>query len=469
MTNRIQLLCEGEDHWKDELHGGRADKKKPSDFDAAQLKAGTKEEMEHTDDQHKAEEIAMDHLSEDPDYYKKLKKVETEGASMTKMQDVFRDTPTQHDDSKDESVDEAQKDDFIDYDQGIRHPFLQQKRDNLKKAVEYLTNTLDKHGTPEMKRISAQLKGIENIPADQIKAKLSNAHDLLHKAKRNLASLDSPDKKRDAQAVSDALLALPSALKISSEISAGDKSDKGLWATKVNAYVDDETGDFIRRGTTTYPAGTEKPASASVRKAQAAAAQQAAAVDKRIQPHIRPAGAQSAPKGPVKPTIPTSVANRIKPVIRKKEEGVEESAWFDLACIMEGLQEAPVDWKQSFTKLAKADKKKGSSLKAGNQGQSQYHVPKGAKKPQEPKLARAGGPEDDPLKTASTAEFFETEAGNYFVYRGLNKRYYGMYVSADMKKVTNLGEHGSRAEAIDAMLHHHDKAAAGMGEAKKQE
>ena len=42
-----------------------------------QLKKGMKVEMEHTKDEDKAKEIAMDHLSEDPKYYIKLKKIET--------------------------------------------------------------------------------------------------------------------------------------------------------------------------------------------------------------------------------------------------------------------------------------------------------------------------------------------------------------------------------------------------------
>lgn len=42
-----------------------------------QLEMGMKVEMEHTDSEEKAKEIAMDHLWEDPSYYTKLKKVET--------------------------------------------------------------------------------------------------------------------------------------------------------------------------------------------------------------------------------------------------------------------------------------------------------------------------------------------------------------------------------------------------------
>ena len=41
-----------------------------------QLEAGIEEEMEHTTDTSVAKEIALDHLSEDPKYYTKLKKIE---------------------------------------------------------------------------------------------------------------------------------------------------------------------------------------------------------------------------------------------------------------------------------------------------------------------------------------------------------------------------------------------------------
>lgn len=61
---------------KDQIKGGLADKKKPSDFDASAIKQGIKVEMEHTDNKSIAREISMDHLAEDPNYYKKLKEVE---------------------------------------------------------------------------------------------------------------------------------------------------------------------------------------------------------------------------------------------------------------------------------------------------------------------------------------------------------------------------------------------------------
>lgn len=60
---------------KEALEGGVADAASPSDFDEDALWIGTLHEMEHTSDPLKAQEIAMDHLSEDPDYYKKLKTI----------------------------------------------------------------------------------------------------------------------------------------------------------------------------------------------------------------------------------------------------------------------------------------------------------------------------------------------------------------------------------------------------------
>lgn len=72
--------------WKDQIPGGNADKKKPSDYNRKNVERGKKIEFEHTDDPDTAREISMDHLEEHPDYYdsnhglpnmeKELKKLE---------------------------------------------------------------------------------------------------------------------------------------------------------------------------------------------------------------------------------------------------------------------------------------------------------------------------------------------------------------------------------------------------------
>jgi hypothetical protein len=54
---------------QDIMEGGAADKLKPEDFDQEALAIGTQRELEHTNDFNLAQEIAMDHLAENPDYY----------------------------------------------------------------------------------------------------------------------------------------------------------------------------------------------------------------------------------------------------------------------------------------------------------------------------------------------------------------------------------------------------------------
>ena len=67
----------------DKIPGGLADNKRPSDFSSDALKKGAKVESEHTTDKSIAQEIAMDHLSEDPKYYDKLQKMEKKAAKLS--------------------------------------------------------------------------------------------------------------------------------------------------------------------------------------------------------------------------------------------------------------------------------------------------------------------------------------------------------------------------------------------------
>ena len=57
------------------LYGGKADRISLSKFNKRDLDAGTRVEMEHTNDRRLAQEIASDHLAEDKDYYRKLAKL----------------------------------------------------------------------------------------------------------------------------------------------------------------------------------------------------------------------------------------------------------------------------------------------------------------------------------------------------------------------------------------------------------
>lgn len=92
---------------KDKLKGGRADNKKSSKYDSEELEMGTKVEMEHTNDEELAKEIAKDHLEEIPDYYTRLKKMEEDAKEYWENKDESDEDDKDDKDDKDESDDEA--------------------------------------------------------------------------------------------------------------------------------------------------------------------------------------------------------------------------------------------------------------------------------------------------------------------------------------------------------------------------
>lgn len=67
----------------DYISGGLADDKSSIDFNPEQILKGMEVEMEHTNDPRIALEITMDHLTENPEYYTFLDKMETEMESNT--------------------------------------------------------------------------------------------------------------------------------------------------------------------------------------------------------------------------------------------------------------------------------------------------------------------------------------------------------------------------------------------------
>ena len=65
----VEQLAKDREIRGDQISGGLGDDKSPLDFNKEQIKLGMKVEMEHSDDPMIALEIALDHLSEDPQYY----------------------------------------------------------------------------------------------------------------------------------------------------------------------------------------------------------------------------------------------------------------------------------------------------------------------------------------------------------------------------------------------------------------
>lgn len=76
------------------LSGGLGDNTSPGSVDRRQLELGIKTEMEHTNNPKVAEEIALDHLTEDPQYYSKLNKAHLqESANPRHVTDVKKEHP----------------------------------------------------------------------------------------------------------------------------------------------------------------------------------------------------------------------------------------------------------------------------------------------------------------------------------------------------------------------------------------
>jgi hypothetical protein len=68
-TDNIEQLAQDREEQGDQIKGGLGDDKSPLEFNSEQIKLGMKVEMEHTDDPMIALEIALDHLTENPEYY----------------------------------------------------------------------------------------------------------------------------------------------------------------------------------------------------------------------------------------------------------------------------------------------------------------------------------------------------------------------------------------------------------------
>ena len=80
------LLSDNKSPHHDCLPGGRADARKPTDFDQRQLAMGIRIEAEHTDNPLLAREIAMDHLAEIPDYYTRLVAMERDAEGFGRVE-----------------------------------------------------------------------------------------------------------------------------------------------------------------------------------------------------------------------------------------------------------------------------------------------------------------------------------------------------------------------------------------------
>jgi hypothetical protein len=138
----------------DKIPGGLSEGKNEEDFDPEALQAGIKVEMEHTEDPDMAKEIAMDHLTEDPKYYSKLKKMEggdsevldTESGNriddiVMKLEDVVEDLKSHQDVIGMEEATEPTEfsvDDVVEKEAQLGQPGAAQQYEDLNKAARWV-------------------------------------------------------------------------------------------------------------------------------------------------------------------------------------------------------------------------------------------------------------------------------------------------------------------------------------------
>lgn len=178
-----------------------------------------------------------------------------------------------------------------DYPKDQMHPMAAKQRGQLKQTLDHISAGLEKHGTPQMKRAAEWLKKAADLPAERLPGELARVHDILHHAKRDLKHgparvakatgqepSDAGEKTAQSQAVDDALLGMPTALKLASAVGKTTRpsSEKELWKTKMQmrpmgkdepSHSGTKTVGFIPRKNpetgnytkVTYPTGMEPP------------------------------------------------------------------------------------------------------------------------------------------------------------------------------------------------------------------
>lgn len=98
----LYLLTKDDDNATNILKGGRGDDLTEDDVDPKELAMGMKVEMEHTDDEDVAKEIALDHLAEDPEYYTKLKTIHKNNPKIEEEEEEEEEEEDEEEEEEDE-------------------------------------------------------------------------------------------------------------------------------------------------------------------------------------------------------------------------------------------------------------------------------------------------------------------------------------------------------------------------------
>jgi hypothetical protein len=154
----------------------------------SKLEQGIKTEMEHTTDKSIAREIAMDHIYEDPNYYSKLKKIETEGTcGYTMGAETGKELGTPG------GLEEGDK-------KGIDAYSLELQKGLEEAILNYLINEKDpKTGTGKKPKGSGRRLYTDEDPSDTVKVKFSTKQDIIDTLSK--ASFKSKSHARQSQII----------------------------------------------------------------------------------------------------------------------------------------------------------------------------------------------------------------------------------------------------------------------------
>jgi len=154
----------------------------------SKLEQGIKTEMEHTTDKAVAREIAMDHIYEDPNYYSKLKQIETEGTCGYTM-----DAETGEELGTPGGLEEGDK-------RGLDMYALELQKGLEEAILNHLLNEKDpKTGTGKKPKGSGRRLYTDEDPSDTVKVKFSTKQDIIDTLSK--ASFKSKSHARQSQII----------------------------------------------------------------------------------------------------------------------------------------------------------------------------------------------------------------------------------------------------------------------------
>jgi hypothetical protein len=145
ISGKIDQIDSGVEEQK--LEGGVGDETEESDVDDEQLEMGKETEKEHTSDKGQAKEIALDHLTEDPEYYSKLQEMESEDEEDSEDMEDLGDLEEMPEEDEEEMEDEEGEEEMPEEDMEDEE---ESDEEEMPENIEDSQEDLDVDGRPDI-------------------------------------------------------------------------------------------------------------------------------------------------------------------------------------------------------------------------------------------------------------------------------------------------------------------------------